>query len=456
MPFVSQAQRAYMHIHHPEIAHEFEKKTPKGKKLPYKVKRKGRRRKPISRAASYYLSLAEQGRPLTRKQLYALSMEGVACDVSPLVSATIKNTKQAVMHPIQYTKDLVSGRLFKRTKSDLSRGYGNQVRRDNDLPPISENNMISVKDIIKHHKTHEDVHRSGYEKFKKSTFPGTKAIAAKHKRLWHHHAGVRTRYEALDRQGKTHVSQRQYERDAQGRFASFSLSLVDNVVLGSQDSKAARKKSLPGSVALAGEPKDRFAKARAAKHQRQVLPRAHYVVPAGNAAEMRDSIMDLKYGFPDIKLVVQLQRYPNPDPEDRRQWVLVNVETDNVSVLHSIDGVAKRSKARALNSRGDMSPLEPTARVKPHQREAMGLNAVFTLPEKRGMKFSRDVKRFARGGVDLQVAVRKILDVPKVVIAVRCSDEHTMQLIKHWAAQEWGAHEVGTATFNQGHEIKGD
>ncbi len=37
MPFVSQAQRAFMHIHHPELAAEFESATPKGKKLPQHV-----------------------------------------------------------------------------------------------------------------------------------------------------------------------------------------------------------------------------------------------------------------------------------------------------------------------------------------------------------------------------------------------------------------------------------
>lgn len=38
-PMVSEAQRAYLHIHHPDIAEEFESKTPKNKKLPYKVKK---------------------------------------------------------------------------------------------------------------------------------------------------------------------------------------------------------------------------------------------------------------------------------------------------------------------------------------------------------------------------------------------------------------------------------
>ena len=36
MPFVSQAQRAYLFANEPEIAKEFAKHTPKGKKLPRK------------------------------------------------------------------------------------------------------------------------------------------------------------------------------------------------------------------------------------------------------------------------------------------------------------------------------------------------------------------------------------------------------------------------------------
>lgn len=38
----SQAQRAYLHIHEPEVAKKFEAETPKGKKLPYKKKIKSR------------------------------------------------------------------------------------------------------------------------------------------------------------------------------------------------------------------------------------------------------------------------------------------------------------------------------------------------------------------------------------------------------------------------------
>jgi hypothetical protein len=37
MPFVSQAQRAFMHIHHKKLAEEFEAATPKGAKLPEHV-----------------------------------------------------------------------------------------------------------------------------------------------------------------------------------------------------------------------------------------------------------------------------------------------------------------------------------------------------------------------------------------------------------------------------------
>lgn len=40
MPFKSKAQRAYLYANNPEVAKEFEKKTPKGTKLPQKVAKK--------------------------------------------------------------------------------------------------------------------------------------------------------------------------------------------------------------------------------------------------------------------------------------------------------------------------------------------------------------------------------------------------------------------------------
>jgi len=40
MPIKSKKQRAYLWAKHPEIAKEFESKTPKGKKLPLRVKKK--------------------------------------------------------------------------------------------------------------------------------------------------------------------------------------------------------------------------------------------------------------------------------------------------------------------------------------------------------------------------------------------------------------------------------
>lgn len=40
MPFVSQAQRKWMYANEPEMAKKWEKKTPKGKKLPKKKKKK--------------------------------------------------------------------------------------------------------------------------------------------------------------------------------------------------------------------------------------------------------------------------------------------------------------------------------------------------------------------------------------------------------------------------------
>jgi hypothetical protein len=39
MPFRSQAQRRYLYAKHPEVAKEFEAATPKGKKLPERVKK---------------------------------------------------------------------------------------------------------------------------------------------------------------------------------------------------------------------------------------------------------------------------------------------------------------------------------------------------------------------------------------------------------------------------------
>lgn len=40
MPFKSKSQRKWMYSNKPEMAKEFESKTPKGKKLPRKVKQK--------------------------------------------------------------------------------------------------------------------------------------------------------------------------------------------------------------------------------------------------------------------------------------------------------------------------------------------------------------------------------------------------------------------------------
>lgn len=45
MPFVSKSQRAFMYAVHPEMAKEWEKETPKNKKLPKKVKTKKSKKK---------------------------------------------------------------------------------------------------------------------------------------------------------------------------------------------------------------------------------------------------------------------------------------------------------------------------------------------------------------------------------------------------------------------------
>lgn len=41
MPFKSQSQRKYLYANKPKIAKEFARKTPKGAKLPNKVKKYG-------------------------------------------------------------------------------------------------------------------------------------------------------------------------------------------------------------------------------------------------------------------------------------------------------------------------------------------------------------------------------------------------------------------------------
>lgn len=40
MPFKSKKQRSFMYAVHPDIAKRWSKKTPKGKRLPVRVKRK--------------------------------------------------------------------------------------------------------------------------------------------------------------------------------------------------------------------------------------------------------------------------------------------------------------------------------------------------------------------------------------------------------------------------------
>lgn len=43
MPFKSEAQRKFMYANDPKMAAKWEKKTPKGKALPKKVKKSGRK-----------------------------------------------------------------------------------------------------------------------------------------------------------------------------------------------------------------------------------------------------------------------------------------------------------------------------------------------------------------------------------------------------------------------------
>ena len=49
MPFKSKKQRAWMHKNKPAMAKRWEKETPKGAKLPKKVKRKATKKKTTGR-----------------------------------------------------------------------------------------------------------------------------------------------------------------------------------------------------------------------------------------------------------------------------------------------------------------------------------------------------------------------------------------------------------------------
>ena len=45
MPFKSQSQRRYLYATHPQMAREWESETPKGKKIPEKVKKRVNKKK---------------------------------------------------------------------------------------------------------------------------------------------------------------------------------------------------------------------------------------------------------------------------------------------------------------------------------------------------------------------------------------------------------------------------
>jgi hypothetical protein len=49
MPFKSKKQRAFLYSQHPEIAEEFERHTPKGAKLPLRVKPKKKKKKTVKK-----------------------------------------------------------------------------------------------------------------------------------------------------------------------------------------------------------------------------------------------------------------------------------------------------------------------------------------------------------------------------------------------------------------------
>ena len=55
MPFVSKKQRAYLYANKPDVAKEFEAHTPKGAKLPTRVKKSKAEKKPKRRENSSWL-----------------------------------------------------------------------------------------------------------------------------------------------------------------------------------------------------------------------------------------------------------------------------------------------------------------------------------------------------------------------------------------------------------------
>ena len=59
MPFKSEAQRRFMHARHPKIAKRWEKHTPKGKKLPKKVKKKKTKKESFELLVDLALELIE-------------------------------------------------------------------------------------------------------------------------------------------------------------------------------------------------------------------------------------------------------------------------------------------------------------------------------------------------------------------------------------------------------------
>lgn len=63
MPFKSEAQRAWMYSHDPEMAKEWEAHTPKGKKLPKKVAvKKNTAKKGVKNVAGRKTHKASKGR----------------------------------------------------------------------------------------------------------------------------------------------------------------------------------------------------------------------------------------------------------------------------------------------------------------------------------------------------------------------------------------------------------
>jgi len=138
MPMRSKDQRAYLHANKPEIARRFEKHTPKGKKLPKKVEKKGSTgsKLPVI-ALGLMVKSAKEGKPLELRDVFhplaKYTGAGISAPLSGLVQGGIGATlgygagtlAAPIMHLVQSKKlpDEERDREYRRMKKQLRRMF---------------------------------------------------------------------------------------------------------------------------------------------------------------------------------------------------------------------------------------------------------------------------------------------------------------------------------------------